>query len=274
MISLRKAVGSGLNTMAVVVPKSTGRLTLNLFCRPLKGRKYSAKETAFLEQADWTTLDFEGQPIQCYSWGNGPKKVLLVHGFNSNAARWRLLAGLLQNEDYQVIALDAPAHGKSGWTRANGILYAQLLSVVMKHYRPQYLIGHSFAGFAFTYYYAKMDSLPVDKMVMMGVPNELMAITNIFFDELSLKEHTKTAYLTAFQEKFGHEVDYFTISKLVNRLPFTGLVIHDEEDDICPYEGAKEIHKNWEGAQFFSTKGLGHSLQGRSVYKTILNFLK
>lgn len=272
MIDAAKAVGKSINTLARISPSAAGKLALNVFCRPNEGKNYSEKETEFLAKSNWKTVKLDGEDIQCYIWGEGTKKVLLMHGFNSNATRWRPLIGLMQNADYQIIALDAPAHGKSGFSRVNGVLYARTLEAVMAEFRPEYIVGHSFAGIAIAYYFTQMDYLPVQKIVLMGVPDELMEITNVFFKTLALNSSAKRAYFQAFDNKFGYDVDYFTLSNLVQKIPIEGLVIHDEQDDIASFSGAQKIAKNWKNAAFFSTKGLGHSLQGRSVYKAILNF--
>jgi len=273
MFSKEKIAGSAINGLSYVAPSFVGRLMLDLFCRPQKGRVFTKKEQAFIDKAEWETLQLDGQKIQCYKWGNGSKKILLAHGFNSNAARWRPLVGLLSKEDYQIIALDIPAHGNSGWKRINGLLYARVVNVLMDHYQPQYVVGHSFAGIAFSYYFSKMENLPVQKIVLMGIPNQLQDIADVFFDTIGSNQRVRAAYFKAFKQKFEYDVDYFTLSNLLPTVPYPSLIIHDEEDDIASYDGAITIHKSWKTSTFFGTKGLGHSLQGRSVYREILGFI-
>ncbi|MEM6321619.1 MAG: alpha/beta hydrolase [Bacteroidota bacterium] len=272
-MDIAKIVGKTINGLVEVSPKLTGRLLLNLFCRPKEGRQYNSKDEAFLAKAEWKTLTLDGQKIQCYRWGESTKKVLLAHGFNSNAARWRLLTHLLLEEGFEVIALDVPAHGKSGWRRVNGILYAQVLSKVISTYRPDFLVGHSFAGIATGYYLTQMEAIFPKKIVLMGVPNELDQIAEVFFTVLGVKEKAKAAYFQSFEDIYGYPSSYFTLANMFQQVAVPGLVIHDEQDDIAAFEGAKVIHQKWANSQFLATKNLGHSLQGKTVYSAIKDFL-
>ena len=123
-------------------------------------------------------------------------------------------------KNYQIIALDVPAHGNSDWNRVNGLLYAQVIEVVMRHFSPQFVVGHSFAGIAYAYYFSKMESLPIEKMVLMGVPDDLTDITEVFFQTLGANEKVKAAYfehknepIYAFEFETDSEkgiIDYFT----------------------------------------------------------------
>ena len=274
MINKAKAAGKLINGIAYLSPSRAGKITLDLFCRPIEGREFNKKEMTFLKKAKWSSLKLDGKKIQCYTWGTEGQKVLLAHGFNSNASRWRPLVNLLQKSGYQVIALDIPAHGHSDGRRINGLLYARVIEQVMQQFQPSFVIGHSFAGIAFAYYFSIMKALTVEKIILLGVPNELSDIADVFFQQVGLNEKVQAAYYRTFEEKFGYPTTFFTLSKLLKEVPYPSLIIHDENDDIASFAGAKQIHELWEGSTFFPTKNLGHSLQGRSVYKAILEFLK
>lgn len=274
MIDKAKIVGKAVNGLVHLFPNKTGKLMLDLFCRPISGKVFTKKEKLFLDKGTWIPLHLNEKKIQCYTWGQGERKILLAHGFNSNASRWRLLVNLLTAANYQVIALDVPAHGHSDWKRVNGILYAQVIEVIMEHFKPQFIVGHSFAGMAFAYYFSKMKYRPVEKMILMGVPNELTDITNVFFQTIQANTKVQAAYYTTFQEKFGYEANYFSLSNLLKDVPYPCLIIHDQNDEIAPFEGAQIIHQTMKNATFFPTQNLGHSLQGRTVYKEVLTFLE
>lgn len=273
MIKLEQVIGKTVNGLGYVAPNLVGKMMLDLFCRPNEGKKFTTKEEAFLAKAKWEIVRLNGKKIQCYIWGNGAKRILLAHGFNSNAARWRILCNLLLAKGYQVIALDVPAHGNSDWTRVNGLLYSRVFEQVMNRFKPSYIVGHSFAGIAISYYFSKLNPLPVEKIVLMGVPNDLLEVAQIFFDTLKLNQRVRDAYLKAFLEKFNYPTSYFKLDKLLEEVTITNLIIHDEQDDIVSFEGAKTLHQSLANSTFFPTKNLGHSLQGRSVFKAILEFL-
>lgn len=274
MVDKIKLAGKTVNGLVHILPTLTGKLLLDLFCRPISGKSFTKKENIFLSQANWVPLYLNQKKIQCYTWGKGERKILLAHGFNSNASRWRLLVNLLKTKNYQIIALDVPAHGNSDWSRVNGLLYAQVIEVVMQHFKPQFVLGHSFAGIAYAYYFSKMEARPIEKMILMGVPDDLTDVTKVFFQTLGANEKVKTAYFKAFKEKFGYATNYFTLSNLLKDLPYPSLIIHDKNDEIASFEGAKLIHQTMKNSRFFPTEKLGHSLQGKMVYYEIISFLE
>ena len=57
----------------------------------------------------------------------------------------------------------------------------------------------------------------------------------------------------------------------MKKIDIQGLVIHDEKDDVAPFEGGKRIHENWKKSKFLGTKNLGHSVEGEEVYQAILS---
>ena len=71
-----------------------------------------------------------------------------MHGWESNSGRWKNIIQRLQQEQYNIVALDAPAHGASGSSSFNAILYSKFITVVSKNFKPNFFIGHSVGGMA------------------------------------------------------------------------------------------------------------------------------
>lgn len=266
--------GMSLNTISLISKKRAGAIALDLFCRPYQGRTFSVEEQAFLKTATWKSYTFQQEKIQCYSWEGKGKTILLAHGFNSNTARWRFLVPLLLKEGYRVVALDAPAHGHSAWNRVNALLYAQTIEHIMPYFEPDIVIGHSFGGMALAYYFAELEALPIEKMVLMSVPAELTDIEKVFLNTLKLNQRTHQAFIQAFEQQFNFKRETFSIVNYIKKTNISGLVIHDEGDDIAPFSGGQRIYKNWKNASLLKTEGLGHSVQGDIVYQAILKFIK
>ena len=53
-----------------------------------------------------------------------------------------------------------------------------------------------------------------------------------------------------------------------------GLIIHDEEDDVIPYNDALLVKDSFNNASFISTKGLGHSYNNPKVTDYINEFIE
>ncbi|MEM6801545.1 MAG: alpha/beta hydrolase [Bacteroidota bacterium] len=267
-------VGKCLNLLSAIWPSKAGMISFQLFCTPRKGRKLTEEDEAFLATASQKRISFRDFDIQSYVWEGGEKRILLAHGWESNTARWKFLLPYLQKENFTIIALDAPAHGKSGSKQVEGIMYAEAVSLVAKTYKPDYILGHSFGGMAAIYYAAELETIDIDKMIIMGTPSHLATIMGYFNEILALDEETQRATASAFTASLGYPIEYFSAEYFIQKVKLPGLLIHDVEDEVAPIKEARAIHENWEGARFFETKGLGHSLQGKRVYEKIVAELK
>src|SRR5690606_34599252 len=102
---------------------------------PRKG-KLNDEETDYLKSAAQKTIIYETISIKTYCWSGKKDTVLLVHGWESNAFRWKDLIEILKAADYNIIALDAPAHGDSGSKIFNAVLYSECINMVIRHFKP------------------------------------------------------------------------------------------------------------------------------------------
>jgi hypothetical protein len=107
------AVRVYLNSLSAFSEKKAGNITIRLFGSPRKGLLLGA-DTEFLKSAKWETLQLNGHNIQTYHWAGTGARVLLAHGWESNSARWKPLISLLQAQNYDIVAMDAPRHGATG----------------------------------------------------------------------------------------------------------------------------------------------------------------
>ncbi|MEA1876841.1 MAG: alpha/beta hydrolase [Bacteroidota bacterium] len=266
--------GDLINTLAPSDPRKAGLLALRLFCIPLKGKFFSEKENKFLLDSElrrYKVRDFE---IQAYRWHGSGKKVLLAHGWADNAARWRPLISLLKSEGFDIMAIDAPAHGRSGSEIANAVLYAESVGVVSKDFLPDIVIGHSFGGLSASFYYGKPESHTIKKLILLAAPSTVSTSFEHFYTSQNLDQIARDAVSSTFEEVFGYEISYFTTANFVKSMSASGLIIQDVKDPIVPFSEAKIVHQSWPGSELVITQNLGHSLQSSSVFRKILSFCK
>jgi len=269
-----RVAGKSINTLVHISPDKAGRFAFHLFCSPRKGRQLKPKEINFLEGATQIDLHLGEISLKSYYWKAGNETVLLAHGYESNSARWRALVPFLMRSGFSVVAVDAPAHGLSGSDTVNGVLYAQALDLVIKHFSPHYAIGHSFGGMSLAYYFSTFSYQTIDKLMLMATPSRLRNVTDLFSDTLALSEKSQKAMDDHFSNHFGFTIDDFTVGDFIKSCRIPGLIIHDAEDTVAPIEGAHQINNSWESSELKVTKGLGHFLQSGEVYKTIVDFLR
>lgn len=263
--------GKALNMSTHLAPQWTGNKLVSLFCTPFGKSLYTPKEEKFLQKAVQVNIEIEDSFVVCHNFkGDGPT-VLLAHGWESHTARWRVLINQLIRAKYNIISIDAPAHGKSPGTQINGVLYAHVVSKAMTAFNPEFCIGHSFGGMAMAYYYSTYaDAIPCKKLILMGVPENLEIIMNQFIHALSLSESAKAALYKAFEKRFDFPVKAFDIIEILKIVKQEGLIIHDRQDSVAPFAGAEAMAEAWKGCELFATDGLGHSLQSAEVFRRVI----
>lgn len=263
-----------LNTLALFQPEKAGALAFQIFCTPRQGR-LREKDSAFLSTADeQKNLYVNDLNIRCYHWrGLGPT-VLLVHGWESNAARWQRLVRQLRAKGFNVVAVDGPGHGQSGSRQFNVPLYANLLEAVVEHYQPQGLVGHSIGGFASIYLLHEGQAPSVQQLAILGTPAELSHILDGFQRLLGLSSRVMRGFERVFRRRFGRSFADFSGPAMVRSLDVEGLIVHDLNDPTVPYADALAYAEQWPEARFVTTRSQGHRLNGDGVPEVVVGFLQ
>ena len=142
-------IGRWLNRLSKISPKTAGRLGFRLFCTPMSGR-LREKDREFLATARLKMLPVGEQSIATYEWGNAENPLLIfVHGWESNAARWRYFVREGVKNGFRVVAFDAPAQGASSGRQLNLPLFMNALAGVSAHFgAAEGIVGHSLGGAA------------------------------------------------------------------------------------------------------------------------------
>lgn len=266
-------VGQTLNVVSLIAPKAASKRAFSLFTKPLKGL-YNDKQRAYFDSAFKEELSYNNLSIMTYRWlGSNGKTVLLAHGWDSNSHRWAYLIDLLKSLDYTVLAIDAPAHGRSGSEECNAILYSEFINVVAQKHQPDIVIGHSVGGMATLFFQHKYQLASIDKLVILGAPSNFVGVFDRYVKMLGYNNIIKKGLDTIIFERFGQLPDYFNTARLSEEISTKALIIHDTEDKIIPYNDALDYKKHYKNAQLVTTTGYGHSLRSEEVTQHILKFL-
>ncbi|MEM8999995.1 MAG: alpha/beta hydrolase [Bacteroidota bacterium] len=265
--------GKYFNLIALVCPKKAAEKAFTLFCTIRKGRVLP-RQKDFLDNAKADVLPSAGHQIQTYQWPGKKETVLLVHGWESNAFRWRNLIEKLRAADFNVVAFDAPGHGNSSGQMLYVPLYSDCLQDVIQKYDPKYLVGHSVGGMTILYNDHKNQNAKIEKMVTIGSPSEFYEIMDHFQDVLKFNHHVMKALDAYVFERFAMHINDFSSSVFVGSNTKKGLLFHDRLDQLAPYHASEKVHKDWKGSRLVSTEGLGHSMHQEEVNDQIIEFLE
>lgn len=270
---LPKAYGSYFNFLAFFSRKKAAKKAFKLFCTPRKG-KVLEHQKSFLDSAKSGTIEADGVHFQTYHWKGKKDTVLLLHGWESNSFRWQKLIAFLRKEEFNIIALDAPAHGYSTSKTFTAPLYAEGIKPTVEKYRPKHILAHSIGGMSALYYQHQSNENSIEKIVTLGSPSEFIPFIKAFQKILGLNTRMMNALGHHFFGLFGFHMNEFSTIEFAKNFKIKGLLIHDIEDGVTPVNGSEKVHSNWKNSEMIKTKGLGHSLHQDEVSEKIIDFLK
>jgi pimeloyl-ACP methyl ester carboxylesterase len=269
---ITKSIGAGLNTLAHIAPARTARIGFELFCSPFRV-PINEKQKAFLNTATQQTFNHKGNKIQTYRWGNGEKKILLLHGWQSHTYRWKIYVEAL-SKDHTVYTLDAPGHGLSGGKLLNVPLYSEVIEEQLRRMEStDTIITHSLGGFATFYTFYRNPELHANKIITLASPGEAQEFFDFYKRSLRLSKKTSQLIVNRFEETFQKTPEFFSAPVFASSLKIPGLIIHDVEDSETPFHHAERIHRAWKNSKLIRTKGFGHNLKSQEVVKEVIQFV-
>ncbi len=265
-----------LNGTARMSRRQAGALGYYLLSKPRRAADEPLSD-AFMKVAKHYTIDANGTKLQCFHWpGKGPS-VLLLHGWESNSGRWFAFLEPLRKAGYSIYAFDAPAHGRSGGSRFNVLIYTEALQAYLEHhaFAPDYWIGHSAGGMAAILYLTEPNpEYEPAQLISLAVPGELENFIDKFCDFLGVHEKVKRGIDDQFRRKLDLSFSEVSFVNYAKNLRVPGLIVHDECDDLAPISGAYQMHENWAGSSLITTRDCGHSLIGDLVPALVLEYLR
>lgn len=268
-----KSVGSYINFLSYVRPKKAMELSYALFSQPRIGRLKKEELPKVLRHADTEIFHHNEHNFQTYVWKGNETKILLVHGWESNAARWKKTLPHLQKSGSTIIAIDAPAHGQSSGKEFNVPLYAEFINKAVEKYQPEIIIGHSIGGAACVYHQYLFPNTSINKMVILGAPSDLKTLIDNYISMLSLNRRMLPLLESKFVNRFNFKLEDFSGQKFASQITIPGFIAHDTADKIVAFAEGQKIAQGWKNSQFIETSGLGHGMHDDELYDKVIEFL-
>jgi pimeloyl-ACP methyl ester carboxylesterase len=266
------ALGYSINVQALFAPLAAGKRAVEVFRTPLSGRLREHHQT-LLRKAQYELIETKEYRIPTYLWDHTGPTVLLAHGWQSNAARWRSLIDRLRKNQYRIVALDAPGHGASPDKYFDALLYSKHLQVVVEKFQPAFIIGHSAGGMAAMYYLAENRPTFVKGVAVMAAPGSLYSVLKGFQKVLKLSDQVMQQMERAFALLGYSNLRDFDLAQFAARIDLPALLLYDHEDTIATVGDGREVAEHWQGSRFMAFAGHGHSMQHKEVYQALEQFL-
>jgi pimeloyl-ACP methyl ester carboxylesterase len=255
-----------------ISPPLADYLACYLFVTPIRfPLSEKEKKVQDLARVEW--IHVLGKKVPVYFWGEG-RPLLFIHGWSGRGTNLFSFVEKLNQQGFQLIAFDAPAHGQAPGTTTDLSQFIEAIARVVKIYGPMDgYIGHSIGGMA-AYLFA-LSTQYCGPLVLIGSPSSQEAIFGTFFRRINGSRKTEENLKKWLLKRTGINVDKdLALSEHPLANPKNLLLIHDEQDKDCPVEQAKRLHAANPGSTLFLTTGLGHRyiLRSNDVLGEILRF--
>jgi pimeloyl-ACP methyl ester carboxylesterase len=221
------------------------------------------------------TIPVIHKKVNVYKYGNGSKKILLVHGWSGRGTQLCKIADEMIKLGFGIISFDAPAHGKSPGNSTIMVDFIASIIEIDKQFGPfEVAIGHSLGGMSVLN--AIKEGLQIEKAVIIGSGDVVQDITDDFIAKMELKPEISNLLCDYFEKKYGGKMDDYSAYKAAERTVIPTLVIHDENDPEVSVKAGMHIYEHLKNGELMLTKGLGHRkiLADYQVIEKIINFVK
>lgn len=245
-----RVLSAAVRTLDAVSPATAQRLALDLFLKPRRtpgsmiGHRFRLAE--------------DGHDLAVWDWGDGPT-VLLVHGWNGNAAQLSGFVAPLLRAGCYVAAPDLPAHGASGGARTHVRDLADAILHLGRRVGPVHaVIAHSFGATATVL--ALAQGLGARRAVLIAPPVDLPRYPRGFGAALGLSPRSAEAMVGRLDAVLGGRESYDVLRAARAAAGRTNLaVLHDPDDREVPFAEGRALAGAWPGARFIPIPGSGHS---------------
>lgn len=214
-----------------------------------------------------------GKDIVLYRYGEGNRKVLLVHGWSGRGTQLVKIADAYRKKGYEVISFDAPAHGRSpGSTTLMPEFIASIFEVEKLAGPFDTVVGHSLGGMSVLN--ALKDGLQVRSAAIVGSGDVIGDIFDGFIRRMELNRKISLEMKRYFERRYpGKTMEDYSSYLSAKAIDIPVLVIHDQDDHEVPVGCAYHIADHLKNGKLMITEGLGHRkiLGDAAVIASILN---
>lgn len=242
-----------LLTVLQFFPPIASRVAYRHFFRPRKSRPRAVSALRAYDLLPWN------ERVRVYEGGEGPG-VLVVHGWESSAARLEVLLQSLIASEFRVVAFDMPAHGHSAAEDTDILQITRAIMTLAECAGPFVAaIGHSFGGVCLAN--AIRANLKVARLVLFSTPSSLTGMIDKYCRALRIWPPTKARLVRAIEERLASfELEReFDLRSILQDSGVPTLVVHDRKDGVVPFSEGEALSRASAEIQLLATDGLGHS---------------
>jgi hypothetical protein len=271
-----KYIRTKLGLLSALSKRRAAAAAFRLFCTPqYRNRK---KLPPVFEKSEKLSFTFEGNTIRGYRWNHpSDKKVQILHGFESSVINFDRYVKPLVRKGYEVLAFDAPAHGRSSGKQINILIYKKVIQEIFRRFGPvQSYIAHSLGGLALSMALEETAHDESYKVVMIAPATETTTAADSYFRFLKLDQSVRTEFDKLIFDLGGKPIQWYSVTRAAQNIRAQVLFLQDRDDDMTPLRDVEPLmEKGYPNFQFRISEGLGHRriYRDNKISRAIIDFL-
>lgn len=224
-------------------------------------RKLRESEEEILNNSDRKKIKFKQFNIQSYTWGDkGSKIAFLIHGWEGQAGNLVALVELLLRKGYQVIAFDAPSHGRSSRGKTNMFEFVEFVEIMLKEYPPDLIISHSFGSVIAAIALKRNKDIQVNKWILVTTPNNFKNRLQDISDFFGITDKTRHALIKMIEKDTNESIENLNMVETCKNLKNVSeaIIVHSKMDKVLSIDSARKVNKAFLQSELIELDGLGH----------------
>lgn len=256
-----------------LAPRTLGRAAFHLFCTPLGHARIDernpalARAKAIFAQAELSHVTHGSGSVRVARFvpaGASRGRVLLLHGWASQALFMAGFAQKLVAQGFEVLAPDFPAHGGSSGRKLNFPLAVEALAAIARGEREAFagVVGHSLGGAialcAMAGGVPLFPKLGANRLVTIASPAAMQPYGRLFTRTLGLGARAHEAFEGEILSVAGRPISSFDGAAYLKEARQPTLIIHAPDDKEIPMAEAERMAGAGPHVTLHAAPGLGH----------------
>ncbi|MBS1611407.1 MAG: alpha/beta fold hydrolase [Bacteroidetes bacterium] len=266
-----------------IAPASVLPIMVKILFTPSK-RKLRPPHEALLAQAEkgiLKTHEFQAPDkklkVAYYTWGQGDKTVILVHGWDAKALDYYKLIPILLEQGYKVIAFDGPAHGQSEGESTHLMHFRYVIEDLIKKVgEPYAIVGHSMGGGAACYLLME-SNLQIKRLALLAIPIVSQRYFEGMFNFMKVPTKMQKLFFKGFKERLGVGIEHYNLITRPEVIKAEEILfMFDPNDEVISLKDNKEFLNARPSIKSLEIKDSGHNgiLKDKRMFDALVEFLR
>jgi len=262
--------------LGLLAPGLAAAWALRIWYRTHRFRE-SEHDAHWRAQARLQMLEHAFGRIAVYRWGETDRPlVLCLHGWNGRASQFATMLPVLLKAGYQVLAFDAPGHGKSSGHRCDIFRFTAVLQDAVAGLGSIHAVIASSYGGMVAAYAIKHLGLPAQKLVMIASPVSTHYLLDKLAESLGMTRRVMQRVEKRIRHEFGEDVfERMSAEQNLKNAELPILLIHDKQDQAVSWRNSERIVAVARNATPVYTEGHGHRrlLRDKKLIRKVVSFI-